>query len=175
MNNSTFLIESLQRTLNDLYKTNLSKQEQQTLIAIGNGESFRTLFDIPEEVYTQIGERELSELTGYQFNTVSVGMKMLDAAPGGISRLGHVCFDETTAPSNHFAPRQPRLVFRLVEQDEKETMWCNSTVITLRLRDTTDGVIYHVNFEVVQTAVIHELMDVISGMLPGHLTITIKK
>jgi len=175
MKNTTFLIETLKRTLEELDRSVLSTEEKVQLTTMVEKEHFIKLFGISEEVTTQLTERALSELTDYQFNSVYAGVELVGNFDWVISKDGSVVVRRPPhSGSNHWVPPVNHFVFRLI--DEGRNMLSEETnLLIIRIEDTRTKEVFSVNFEVIDTLTGYNVFRMIERYLPGHYKASTKK
>lgn len=177
MKNTAFLIETLKRTLNELYPLNLSDVERAELATLASQDNFTNLFDVVKEETIQLNERQLSELTGYQFNTVHA-MYQWDITRGQwrITKDGAVKMTPwvhqimTPLPT----PYHEILLFKLIDEGEN-TISPATRIFVICIEDKQEDKAYVVKFEVDQTETGMTLFELIKSLLPSHLVASVQK
>lgn len=172
MNNTTFLIESLKRTLSDLSRTTLSVEEQSQLSEITTTIDFIRLFNIPEEQTKQLTERELSSMTEYCWNTVYAGLQLCGNENLFMDKNGAVMIRINNG--SHHLTYSSHLVFRLLEVGDELTPYETHDAI-FRVVDKVTREISTVHFEVTHKQTAESLFRMIKDYLPERYAVTVKK
>lgn len=167
MKQSTFLIESLKRTLDELASVSLTTEEQTQLSELSATTDFIKLFNVPEEQAKQLTERELSAITEYRWNTVYAGFDLCNGHNWGVNKDGAVTVRERQSFIN-------TIVFRLMEAGDKLTAQGTHEAI-FRIVDKETREVSTVHFEVPYKHTASTLFGMIKSYLPARYNITVKK
>lgn len=174
MSANTYLIEALQRTIKELSVATLNTADKTVLANLAKTDTFVKLFSLPEESSTQLTERQLSELTNYQFNTVVVARKIMEAyGHWGVTTDGATYSKAWHISGHRHLPPRDVVVFRLIDKgNELRSTETHLAIFKLVNQDTKE--VYTVNFEVADTLTGSDLFDIIKSMLPNQFDITVK-
>jgi len=175
MKNTTFLIETLKRTLEELDRLPLTTEEKIEITTMVEKEHFVRLFGISEEKTTQLSERALSELTDYQYNSVYAGMELVGNFDWVITNEGAIAVkSQFFGGSNHWSPPRRHFVFKLIDEG-RDVLNEETKLLVIRIEDTRTKEVFSVNFEVADSVTGNNVFRMVACYLPDHYKASVKK
>lgn len=175
MKNTTFLIETLKRTLNELAGMTLTNAEQAELTTMVTQDHFVKLFCVPEEEIIQLNERAFSELTEYKYNSLYAGLDLVGNHDWAVADDGGVVVRSSAfGGSNYYEPPRRILIFKLIDEG-RDTLCEETRLLVARIEDTETKKVFSVNFEVFDADTGQQVFALIKRYLPERYKASIKK
>lgn len=175
MKNTTFLIETLKRTLEELDQATLSTEEKIELTTMVEKEHFAKLFGVRAEETTQLSERDFSKLTGYQYNSISAGLDLVGNFDWVITADGAIVTREMSHHgSNHWLPPRRQFIFRLIDEG-REIFNEDTRLLVIRIENTITKEVFSINFEVADIQIGHAVVRMVERYLFDYYRVSVKK